>query len=102
MIFFYSPKRFSILIFLTSGIPLKIQHAIPSGQKMRMNTAFQVFIVSSFELVLQTLLISLLMRAIIPFCGNSLFTSFSSQWIIFFPKENYFPVFLGLSMMFDK
>lgn len=60
MIFFYSTKRFSILIFLTSGISLIIQHAIPSGQKMWMNTAFQVFFISSFELVLKMLIISLM------------------------------------------
>lgn len=53
-------KSFSILISLTSVIPLTIQHAIPSGQKMWMNTAAQVFIIFSFELVLKTLIISLL------------------------------------------
>ena len=41
-------KSFSILISLTSFIPLTIQHAIPSGQKMWMNTAAQVFIIFFF------------------------------------------------------
>lgn len=55
----FSKKTF-YLIFLTRAISLIIQHAIPPGQKTWMNTAFHVFIISSFELVLKMLIIFLM------------------------------------------
>lgn len=69
----YSTKSFSTLTFIASVIPLIIQHDFLPGQIMHMNTATLVFIISSFEVVLKSLIISLFWIAIIPCYGISLF-----------------------------